>query len=223
MARSATIWLLFGVALVETMIILTAWAASALEWSGGRLERPGRVIAYVARDYLPVTLGAVVMTTIIAIILSTAISYLLVPATAIVRDIYQRFLRPQASEKSLVWLLRGLVVALGALAYVISTYSEAFLSVALRAYTIYGAGVTPSLVAAFLWRRATAAGAVSSMVTGVTVTLVWEFGGVGARAGIDPVLPALALSVGVLIAVSLLGAPPRTEQLERFAPSPQPR
>lgn len=216
MARRATIWLFFGVAYMELMIIFTAWASSAIEWQGGNLERPGRVIAYVARDHLPIWLGAMVLTTIMAIIVSTAISYLLVPATALVRDLYQRFINPKASERKLVWLLRVLVVALGAIAFVISTYSEKFLEVALRAYTIYGTGITPSLVAALTWKRATAQGAVSSIAIGVATTLIWEFGGLGTSTGVDPVIPAITLSVLTLIVVSLLTPPPRREQLTPF-------
>ena len=216
MAHRATIWFLGGVFFMELLIILTALAGSALEWRGGELERPGRVLAYVARDYLPVGLGAVLLTTIMAIIMSTAISYLLVPATSLVRDVYQRFLNPQASERSLVWLLRSLVVGLGGIAYIISTYSEEFLSVALKAYTIYGTGVTPSLVAALIWKRATATGAVSSIIAGVATTLIWEFGGFAAATGVDPVIPAIALSVTVLIVVSLLTPAPRDEQLAPF-------
>lgn len=216
MARRATIWLLIGVAYMELMIIVTAWAASAVEWQGGQLKQPGRIIAYVARDHLPVWLGALVLTTIMAIIVSTAISYLLVPATALVRDIYQRFINPQASERKLVWLLRSIVGALGVVAFVISTYSEKFLEVALRAYTIYGTGVTPSLVAALIWKRATTAGAITSIITGVATTLIWEFGGLGASTGVDPVIPAIALSVLSLVVVSLLTPPPRAEQVAPF-------
>ncbi len=216
MARRATLWLFLGVAYMELMIIFVAWISSALEWQGGNLARPSRVIAYVARDHLPVALGALLLTTIMAVIVSTAISYLLVPATALVRDIYQRFINPQASEKKLVLLLRVLVVVLGVIAYVISTYSEKFLEVALRAYTIYGTGVTPALVAALIWRRATAAGALSSIAAGVGVTLFWEFSGYGESTGVDPVIPAIAASVLLLIVVSLLTPPPSREQLRPF-------
>jgi Na+/proline symporter len=215
-ARRSTIWLLFGVAYMELIIIATAWIGSSLEWQGGKLQTPGRVIAYVARDHLPVWLGAFVLTTIMAIIVSTAISYLLVPATALVRDIYQRFINPKAAEKDLVWLLRGLVVALGVVAFVISTYSERFLEVALRAYTIYGTGITPSLVSALTWKRATATGAVTSIVIGVATTLIWEFGGLGTTTGIDPVIPAIALSVVCLVAVSLLTTPSPPGQVNVF-------
>ena len=103
---------------MELSIILTAWVASSLEPD---LTIHGRVIAYAARDHLPVALGAMMLTSIMAIILSTAGSYLLAPATCLVRDIYQRFLKPDASERSLVILLRIAVVVLGLTAYYLST------------------------------------------------------------------------------------------------------
>ena len=102
------------------------------------------------------------------------------------------------------------------MAFIISTFSEKFLEIALRAYTIYGTGITPSLVAALTWKRATAPGAVSSIVTGVATTLIWEFSGLGAQTGVDPVIPAIALSVACLIGVSLLTPAPRSEQVDVF-------
>lgn len=228
-ARSAGIaersvrWLLLGVGFMESMIILTAWVASALE---PNLQIHGRVIAYAARDHLPVFLGAIVLTTIMAIILSTAISYLLVPATAIMRDVYQRFINPKASDRSIVFLSRGLVVVLGITAFGLSKLSNEFLRVALYAYTIYGAGITPSLIAAFFWKRASAAGAVGSILAGTAVTLAWETMGLGSRippqlgfppsVTIDAVIPAIIVSVLTLVLVSLATAPPRKEQLAPF-------
>ena len=88
-ARRATLWTLLGVLYIDTMIIVTAWAASAIEWQKpeiGGIE--GRIIAVAARYELPRVLGAIMLTTILAIIISTAIGYLLVPATVIMRDIY---------------------------------------------------------------------------------------------------------------------------------------
>jgi SSS family solute:Na+ symporter len=109
-----------------------------------------------------------------------------------------------------------LVIFLGIVAYFISTFSDKFLEVALRAYTIYGTGVTPSLVAALTWKRATAMGAVTSIITGVATTLIWEFGGYGERTGVDPVIPAIAVSVVSLIVVSLITPQPSKEQLKPF-------
>jgi SSS family solute:Na+ symporter/sodium/proline symporter len=209
-ARKAVFWTLGGVAFMEFAIIITAWVASSLEPG---LEVPGRVIAFAARDHLPVALGALVLTTIMAIVLSTAGSYLLSPATALVRDLYQRFLRPEASERSLVVVVRLAVIGLGIVAYYLSTLSDEFLSVALLAYTIYGAAMTPALIAAFFWRRATGPGAVGSILVGTATTLLWkQFG----TATIDPVLPAIVLSVLALVLISLLTNAPAKEKVAPF-------
>ena len=214
-AQKAVLWMLGGVAFMETAIILCAWVASSLEPD---LEIHGRVIAYAARDHLPALLGALLLTTIMAIILSTAGSYLLAPATSLVRDIYQRFLNPQASERSLVVLLRLVVIGLGLTAYYLSTLSDEFLEVALLAYTIYGAGITPALIAAFFWRRATAAGAMSSILSGTAVTLLWYTfqSQLGAWGQVDAVVPAIAVSLGTLVTVSLLTRPEPPEKVDPF-------
>ena len=77
------------------------------------------------------------------------------------------------------------------------------------------------LLAAFFWPRATKAGAVSGMSTGMVVALVWQWqqkpGGLVPQlggewlAGVDAVLPALTLSVLVLVTVSLAGKPPEPQ------------
>ena len=212
-ARQAARWTIAGVAFMESMIILTAWVASSLEPG---LEIDGRVIIYAARDYLPPFLGALVLTATMAIILSAASSYLLSPATCVVRDIYQRFLKPEAPASSLVFLLRASVVALGVTAYYLSTLSDEFLSVALLAYTIYGAGITPAPLAAFFWKRATSAGAVASIGLGAVTTLAWKAAGIVV---VDAVVPAIVASITSLALVSLVTPPPAKEKVDPFFPS----
>lgn len=209
-ARKAVLWTLLGVAFMEFMIILTAWVASSLE---PNLQIHGRVIAYASRDHLRLPLGALMLTTIMAIILSTASSYLLAPATCLVRDIYQRFIHPAASERSLVLLLRLSVMVLGGVAYYLSTLSSEYLAVALLAYTIYGAGITPALLATFFWRRTTSAGAVASIVAGTAVTLLWRAFG---NPAVDAVVPALVAALLMLIVVSLLTPRPPREKVDPF-------
>lgn len=220
-AVKATIASFFGIAFMECAIIVVAWFASALE---PNIEIHGRVIAYAARDYLPKAVGALLLTTIMAIILSTAIAYLLAPATVLVRDIYHRFINPKASEKSIVWLSRFVVLLLGIVAYWLSRQSKEFLSVALYAYTIYGASITPSLLAAFFWKRATAAGSVSSILAGTVITIIWNRMNLGATVPqslgldteVDAVIPAIIVSIAVLIIGSLATKPPDRSKLAPF-------
>ena len=146
------------------------------------------------------------------------------------RDIYQRFINPEASGMQVVVLGRVVVVGLGLVALVLAFASDAFFRVALFAYTIYGASITPALLAAFFWKRANAIGAVASISVGALVALFWETVGfmVGREApwaistqewldgigigGLDAVLVAFPLSVLALVGVSLLTEPPSEEQ-----------
>ena len=144
-------------------------------------------------------------------VVSTANSFLLTPATNLMRDVYQRFVNPSANDQQVLLYTRLNVVALGVIGYVAGNFFPTILAMALWAYTMYGAGVTPALLAALVWPRATRSGGVWSILVGMTTTLAWEIIGLsrsvdGVAAypfGLETVYPALALSILTLVAVSL--------------------
>ena len=93
---------------------------------------------------------------------------------------------------------------------------------ALYAYTIYSAALTPVILAAFFWKRATAAGAVSSIAAGTFVTVFWDTAAIHqifpqSISERDAILPALLASLLCLIFVSLLTRKPSPAQLAPFA------
>ncbi len=208
--RKATIYFVVGILLVEMLIIFTAWVSSAMIPAA---ENGRHVMVYAAINLLPPVLGAIVITTIVGIIISTADSYLLIPATTLVKDIYLKYLHRGASERTAVMVNRLTVLCLGITAYAVSrgfAGSVGFFERALYAYTIYGAAVTPALIATLYWRKATRFGIIASMLTGIFMTLVWkewilqnwllpDF-----ISGLDGVLPAALVSVMTLLVVSLL-------------------
>ena len=210
-AKYATKVLIFAVALAELMIIASAWIVSSMIPDA---EVGKYVLIYAAHKFLPTFLGAIMMTTIVGIIISTADSYLLVPATTLMRDIYLNYINPNADEKKIVFLSRVLVLILGIVAYIVSlgfAKSAGFFERALYAYTIYGAAITPSLVAALFWKGATKQGAIVSILTGTVTTLLWKEAGfirniipANVYNNMDEVLPAITLSVVSLVVVSLL-------------------
>ncbi len=210
-ASRATTFLVVAVLLVELLIIASAWVSSSMipDAENGR-----NVLIYASRELLPVTLGAVMMTTIVGIIISTADSFLLVPSNTIVRDFYLQYLKKDATEKHIVFVSRVLVVILGVIAYWVAglfAESETFFTKALYAYTIYGAAITPALVAALFWKRATSVGAIASIISGTAMTVLWKEAAFvqkivpeGIYGATDEVLPAITVSVVCLVVFSLL-------------------
>ncbi len=214
-------WLLVGaVAIVEVAIILLALVASAVEPNLAE-DRFGHVIIIAAYRHFPMALAAAVLAAAVAIIVSTADSFLLVCSNSLVRDVYHRFVNPQAAQHRLVFASRIAVVVLGGVAFFVSVFSARFFEVALWAYTVYGASITPALMATFFWRRATGAGAAAGIASGIGVTIGWntllEYGRIPASiAALDAVLPAMVASIALLVVVSLLTAPPPRERWEPF-------
>ena len=116
-AKSATKVLILAVTVAELMIIFAAWVASSMIPDA---EVGKYVLIYAAHKFLPTFIGAIMMTTIVGIIISTADSFLLVPATTLMRDVYLNYVNPNADEKKIVLLSRLLVLGLGIVAYIVS-------------------------------------------------------------------------------------------------------
>ena len=210
-AKQATIVLIFVALIIEILIIGSGWIASSLISDA---EEGKYVLIVTALQWMPMWLGCIFITCIVAIIMSTADSFLLVPSTSLIRDIYMAYINPKATEKHIVFLSRLFVLCLGIIAFMISmTFDRVpgFLSRAFYAYTIYGTSVTPALVAALFWKGATKYGAVASIIGGMLTTLLWKkmtfmsnLIGSDIYTQIDEVLPAILISVIALVSVSLL-------------------
>ncbi len=196
-ARLAVIGWILGTLVLETLIVTFAVIGS----SRFNPENPREIIPTSAQLGLPRWAGALLLGGILAKIVSTGNNYLFSPASNLIHDIYGRFINPTASEKRRLIVCRLTVIGLGLFAVAQAAHFESILRAALYAYTVYGAGVTPALMAVFFWRGATAPGAVASIVCGTVVTVVWNLAGIGV---VDAIYPALAGSVVSLVVVSWL-------------------
>jgi Na+/proline symporter len=220
-ATAAVVVLILAAFVIELLIIACAWVAGSMTPDP---ENGKYILIYAARHYLSVPLGCLFMVTVVAIIVSTADSFLLVPATTLINELYVGYINPHASQKRTILMSRIMVIVLGTIAYLVSlafAESTGFFRKALYAFTIYGSAITPSLVAAIIWPRATKAGAVTSIVAGTVISVVWSEADFvqqslpPAIADLDAVLPAITTSVLCLIVVSLLtarGEPPNEEK-----------
>jgi SSS family solute:Na+ symporter/sodium/proline symporter len=179
-ARNAVIGMVIGVVIIETALCLVAVVGSAIYHGAetfmvdGVISAPLTecIILKVAQEKLPLLAGSLLMAAAVAIILSTANTFLMIPSTNITRDIYQRLINPKASNKTIVWIQRVFIVILGISAYIVATYFKTILDMAFYAYTMVGAGITPALLAAFLWKRATPKGGAASIAVGIITTMI---------------------------------------------------
>jgi len=225
-ARLSVVGWLAGTLLLEVLIVTIAVLGAAFF-----LHTPGvkarEIIPYTARNAMPPLLGAILLGAIFAKVISTANNYLFSPSTNLVNDVYLRFINPKASDRTVLRVSRVVIALLGLFALFQGTVSESILAMSLYAYTVYSAAITPVVLAAFFWRRATAAGAVTCILAGTVITIVWNLQQLAAQAHRatfipagwlerDAIFPALVVSVASLVLVSFLTPRPTYEKWAPF-------
>jgi len=229
-AKKAVVWWTIGTIVVETIAVVIAVFSYSKFKNQIDLTIPkegGKVILMAARSLVPAPVGVLLLGAACAVVISTGMNYLLSPSTTIMRDIYQRFIKKDANQKTMVALQKAFVVIIGLLAFYLGLKLTSVLQMSLFAYTIYGVAITPALIAALTWKRATKAGGLVSIISGTVVCIFLkiladnlppEKAPDGDPWGIPIIYPALVVSLGTLIIVSLLTPKPKPEDLEKFFP-----
>jgi SSS family solute:Na+ symporter/sodium/proline symporter len=231
-ARRAVLGMIIGVVIVESALAFLSIVGSSKYLTLAPFANPDgtldkatteTIILYVARHDLPTYAGILLICAGVAIILSTANTFLMVPSTNIARDIYQRFINPGVSERAIVKFQRLWIVVLGVAAFVVANFFKSILDMAFTAYTMVGAGLTPALLAAFLWKRVTVQGGVASIIAGMGTTLAITIANIALPEHLLDtdyiILPSAAASILCLIVVSLMTSPSPEEKWKPFMPN----
>jgi sodium/proline symporter len=164
----------------------------------------------LAQQHLPPILFGVVVASIFAAIMSTADSQLLVAASAVVRDLYEKVWHRGETipQRRLVFLSRATVVLLVALAVGFGLAADQLVFwLVLFAWAGLGASLGPTSILALFWRRTTKAGVIAGIITGTVTTVIWYL--VPAlKSRMYELVPAFLLALVATVLVSLVTRPP---------------
>lgn len=213
--------------------VLTGLAGRALLPDPSALPAgdPENLYPLLAGDLLgPLPLGSVlfglVIASVFAAIMSTADSQLLVAASSVVRDVWEKVARRgrPLPQHRLVLLSRAVVTALVAIALVLGLGAgELVFWLVLFAWAGLGAALGPTSILALYWRRTTRAGVLAGFLTGTAVTIAWKLTP-ALSSRLYELIPAFAASLAVTVAVSLVTRPPEdAEAMMRAMKRPLPR
>lgn len=231
-AKKAVVLWIIGTVVIETIVIVIAVYASAYFWGDTSFD-PASVVLQAAKHMVPAPVGLLLLAAAVVVVISTGMNYLLSPSTNIIRDIYQGMINENADQKKLVAMQKIFIVIIGFVAFLMIYLPTVYnmeisvLQYAYTAYTIYGVAITPSLIAALTWKRATKQAGVISIVSGTLMVLMLDvvlrygFPEVlvnGDPWGIPSIYPSLVVSLGLLIIVSYLTPKPDPESLKRLFP-----
>jgi SSS family solute:Na+ symporter len=208
---SAVVGTIWNVA-VAWGAILTGLAGRAVFADVGMLPGadPEQLFPVLAQRFLPPALFGIALASIFAALMSTADSQLLVAASVVVRDVYEKVLRRgrAVAPRRLVRYSRGVVVLLVLLALGLGWAAERVIFwLVLFAWAGLGAALGPTSILALFWRRTTRAGVAAGVVAGAATTIVWYFVDV-LKNHLYELVPAFVAASVVTWAVSRRTDPP---------------
>lgn len=159
---------------------------------------------------------------ILAAIMSTISSQLLVSSSSLVEDFYAVFLRRNAPQKELVMVgrLAVLAVALAAIGLAYNPNSNV-LSLVSQAWAGFGAAFGPLVILSLTWKRMTRNGALAGMVVGAATVLFWIYApvlpnGAALSSVLYEMVPGFLLSLLAIVVVSKLDTAPPQDVVETF-------
>lgn len=180
------------------------------------LDNPETVFLEFTQVLFHPVVAGVLLAAVLAAIMSTIDSQLLVSSSALAEDFYKGMIRPNASQKELVMVGRIGVLAVAVVALILAQNPDATV-LELVSYAWAGLGATfgPLVIFSLFWKRMTRNGALAGMISGGLTVLVWVQLS-GGLFDLYELVSGFIISSIMIIVFSYIGAPPSAEMEADF-------
>lgn len=153
---------------------------------------------------------------ILAAVMSTISSQLLVTSSSLTEDLYKTFFRRSATDKELVFMGRLSVLVVSILALCLAwTQNNTILGLVSYAWAGFGAAFGPVIILSLYWGRMTKWGALAGMILGAVTVIIWSE--LGLSDVLYEIIPGFAASLLAVYIVSLLTSKPSAQVSEKFS------
>jgi len=170
------------------------------------------VFIQMVRMIFPGVIAGILLSAILAAAMSTADSQLLASASAFAADVYKPVLRKgQAGDEEMFWAGRFVVAIIALVAVIIASNpgSGTIMSLVGNAWGVFGAAFGPAILLSLFWKRFTFAGAVSGIVAGAVMDVIWLTA--FSSTGLYEIIPGFIVGLIVAVVVTLCGSDPGAE------------
>jgi len=195
------------------LILLFSVAAGCIGrlFLGNDIEE-STVFIQMVRIIFPGVISGILLSAILAAAMSTADSQLLASASAFAADVYKPVLRKGlAREKEMFWAGRFVVAFIALLAVLIasSPSSGSIMKLVGNAWGVFGAAFGPAILLSLFWKRFTFAGAVTGIIAGAAMDVIWlaAFSGTG----LYEIIPGFLTGLIAAVIVTVCGKKPSME------------
>ena len=166
--------------------------------------------------------AGVLLSAILAAVMSTLSCQLLVCSSALTEDFYKAFVRPAASQTELVWFGRAMVLLVAVVAIAIASNPDSrVLGLVGYAWAGFGSAFGPVVILSLLWSGMTRNGALAGMIVGAATVIVWHngqwFGAEeGPLFGLYEMIPGFAFATLAIVLFSRIGEKPSNAMHTQF-------
>lgn len=191
-----------------------AYFANNPDQAGNVAENGERVFIELAMLLFNPWIAGILLSAILAAVMSTLSCQLLVCSSAITEDLYKAFLRKGASQRELVWVGRAMVLVVALVAIALAANPEnRVLGLVSYAWAGFGAAFGPVVLISVMWSRMTRNGALAGMLVGAITVIVWKH---YAWLDLYEIIPGFVFGSIAIVVVSLMGRQPSATITKRF-------
>ncbi len=204
----ATVWVLITL----TAAIIVGVVGKALI---PNLSDPESVFMVMVQNLFPPLITGILLTAILAAIMSTADSQLLVTSSAVSSDLYAGIINKNASPKKVLWISRISVIVISIIAAllvsvenptpgtIMAQINESVFKLVAFAWAGFGSAFGPIVLFSLFWKRTTKEGAFTGIIAGGVTAFVWWLNS-GGIFDVYEIVPGFIISAIVIVVVSLL-------------------
>ena len=168
-------------------------------------------------------IGGIFLCGILAAIMSTADSQLLVTASSISEDLYKGVVNKDASDKKVLKISRITVLLVAIVAFIMALNpSNSVMGLVSNAWAGFGAAFGPLVLCSIFWKRGNGVGAIISMISGGLTVILWDYiplyngQTLGAATGLYSLVVGFAVGLVGMIIGSLVTKAPSEEIMKEF-------
>lgn len=214
----AVVWVLIS---LTAAVLVGVLGRAYLDSQNTVLDAASMELIFITtvKRLFPSFLGGIFLSAVLASIMSTADSQLLVTASAVVNDFYTIVVKKETSEKKLMWISRISVMAISVIACILALNpNDSIMGIVSNAWAGFGAAFGPAILLSLYWKRLTIKGTVAGIIGGAGTVLIWEYVLPDSLAitSLYSIVPGIIVSLILTIAVSLADKEPSKEVQEMF-------
>ncbi|UTW10474.1 sodium/proline symporter PutP [Marinobacterium rhizophilum] len=209
--RIAVIW--SGLAMAGAFLVGLTGIVYVDSNMGGSLGDGETIFMVLVNAMFNPVIAGILLAAILAAIMSTADSQLLVSSSALAEDFYRNLFRKDASQQEIVMVGRLAVIALSIVALILAMNPDStVLGLVSYAWAGFGAAFGPTLILALYWKRMNRAGALAGILVGGITVVVWKQLS-GGLFDLYEIVPGIVFAtLAIIIATLATSAPPASVQ-----------